>query len=997
MEASQHLVGREAERGRLMRALRDAAEGRPGTVLVHGEAGIGKTTLVRHMEQAAQSDGFHVLFGQCLRFGADVTSYVPFSRALGHWLRATPSETRERVLPGASTLAQAVPALADRESGLALFQLGSVLESLEHDRPTLLVVDDLQWSDPSSLDVLAYVVAGFSPSQRLVILGTYRDTELPEGHRLHGWLADLVRMPFVEQMGLDRMDLWTMEQMVLRRGIASGAALAEEVFRRSEGNPYLADLLIAGAVEGDVGQGGQGERLSDVLAMAWHRLSPTARRVTQLLAVAGQPVAYPVLRDLASGRGISKEMAAEAVDEATWQGILVHAVTGSLWFRHPLLAEVIGGTLRPWELADLHRDYAGLWQSAGDVSERDRANHLALHLVAAGEPDAAFRWSLRAADEAAAVRAQEEEATHLSQAVELIPLLSEATKAGVDEVQLLSRAARACDVVADFPRAADHYESALALVDQAEDPLAASRILLRLHLVRDMAGRGAGRLSLAEPRQALALMRGLPPCPERAMALAHLAFAEVFSGVESAAEHAEAAVSMAESIDASEALIWALVARAQTGWGTEEGISDAERAMHLAEAAGDIYMLPRVTISLSNSYQSAGRFAAAAVVTETSYRLLLDAGVYNEAAVVGSIATRWNIALGRWDRARPVVRQLVSLARSDSAAGSARCVAAVLTALEGKERAAALHLRRAEELMPMAAPVGDDLLDTQVQVSIALGDPGRALELVETHMAEAVAIDPISADEYLELAAQAAMVLAEQGGRAARDERARARAALERIESIRGQVPEPFVPAGELDVIHPALGAMYAAQRAQCRGERTALGRLWSTACSATERADMRYEHARCQYFRARALLEGRIDRQVASESLRTARHLAVELGALPLLRDVDALSAQAHLNLPSAQPAGTERQPGGMDAQALRLGNALGAALTPRECEIALGLLDGETYAQIANRLFISQKTVSVHVSNVLRKTGTASRIELALLARRSSGARPPQGGEAR
>ncbi|HEY7722779.1 MAG TPA: AAA family ATPase [Pedococcus sp.] len=983
MDAPHLLVGREPERARLRGALRDAAEGRPRAVLLHGEAGIGKTSLVRDMERVARSDGFHVLFGQCLRFGADVTSFVPFSQALSHWLRATPAETRERVLPGVTTVGQAVPALTDRQTGLALFQLGAVVETLERDRATLLVVDDLQWADPSSLDVLAYVVAGFTPGQRLTIVGTYRDTELSEGHRLHGWLADIVRMPFVDQVVLDRMDLWAVEQMVLQRGIVSGAALAEEVFRRSGGNPYLADLLLAEASQRSESPHMLGERLSDALATSWHRLSATARRVTQLLAVAGRPVAYPVLRDLALRRGVEPEQVAGAVDEATWQGIVVQADSGSLWFRHPLLAEVVKETLRPWELADLHRDYADVWQSASDVSERERANHLALHFLAAGEHDAAFTWSLRAAEEAEAVRALEEQATHLSQAVALLPDVSAAARKDVAEVELLTKAARTCDAAADYPAAVHHYESALAMVDETADPLTACRILLKLHFLRDMAGQGEWHVSLSEPRQALTLLDGLPPCEERAMALTHLAFAEVFSGMDGAAEHARAAVQMAEELGASRPLIWALSTRAQTKWGTDEGIADAERALALAQSAEDDEMLPRVTIGLSNSYQSAGRYASAAGVTETSYHTLLSAGRPNDAAVVGSIATRWNLALGRWDRARTMVRELLSLARSDSAAGSARCAAAVLSALEGNAAAATLHLRRAEELMPLSPPVGDDLVDTQILVNIALGDAQRALDLVETHMAEAVQVDPITADEFLELAARGASALAEQTGG---DGRAAAMAALERIESLRGHTPPPFVPAGELDVIHPALGALYAAERAQCKGDRAALVGLWTAACAATGRADMRYEHARSHYYRARTLLEERQDRQAASESLATAQRIAVVLGAAPLVRDVDALAAQTHLSVPKAQLAELGTTPGGRDGQVVQPGEGFGATLTPREHEVLGGLLAGETYAQIASRLFISQKTVSVHVSNVLRKTGAANRIELAVLAQRSA-----------
>ena len=128
-----------------------------------------------------------------------MTSYVPFTQALTQWLRTTTSESRVRLAPR-GILDDLVPALNDPSAGVAMLQIGTVLDALQADRPTVLVLDDLQWSDPSSLDALSYLVAGFVSGQRLCLLATYRDTDLGEGHRLHGWLADALRMPSVAQL-----------------------------------------------------------------------------------------------------------------------------------------------------------------------------------------------------------------------------------------------------------------------------------------------------------------------------------------------------------------------------------------------------------------------------------------------------------------------------------------------------------------------------------------------------------------------------------------------------------------------------------------------------------------------------------------------------------------------------------------------------------------------------------------------------------------------------
>ena len=190
--------------------------------------------------------------------------------------------------------------------------------------------------------------------------------------------------------------------------------------------------------------------------------------------------------------------------------------------------------------------------------------------------------------------------------------------------------------------------------------------------------------------------------------------------------------------------------------------------------------------------------------------------------------------------------------------------------------------------------------------------------------------------------------------------------------------PPPFEPAGPRDVIRPAFGALYAAQRAQCGGAGTGLDQLWEAACTATEEAGLAYEHARALYSLAHHLLTHGHDRTRASAALVTARSIAVDLGAAPLKDRIEVLAAQAHVVVPSAgddQPSSPLRP--------LRL--PASPPLTRREQEVLDGLLSGQTYAQIATSLFISDKTVSSHVSNVLRKTGAANRIELAERARQS------------
>ena len=209
-----------------------------------------------------------------------------------------------------------------------------------------------------------------------------------------------------------------------------------------------------------------------------------------------------------------------------------------------------------------------------------------------------------------------------------------------DPIDLLLRAGRACEAAGNDRAAVEHCESALARVDRSTDPLLASRILLELHILRDMAGLGSTHLSLSEPQEVLAITEVAPNSEERALAFAHLAFAEVFNGLPGARDHAETAVRLAEVVGTPKGLAWALGTRAQTMWGTDTGIADAQRAFSLALATDDAQLQCRTAVFLGNSYDSAGRYADAAEMTVDSYLRLLNVGQFDYAATLGAQAAR---------------------------------------------------------------------------------------------------------------------------------------------------------------------------------------------------------------------------------------------------------------------------------------------------------------------------------------------------------------------
>ncbi|MGZ5404269.1 MAG: helix-turn-helix transcriptional regulator [Nocardioides sp.] len=973
MGAGALQVGRESERELLAAVLRESASGHPGAVLVAGEAGIGKTSLVAEVTSGA-SDHL-TLWGHCLRFGADSSPYLPIGQMLTQWYRQAGESERTRVLAGAEHLATIAPALGVVPEAVdfarALPLVASVLDRIAETGPLTLVVDDAQWADGTSLDLLAYVLAGFGSGQRLCLFVTYRDTDLGEGHRLHGWLADAIRLPFVSRLRLERLGYADSEELVI--GLCGGATssrVAADVYEKARGNPYYTELLVRDYQREPGSE--QDDGLHQVLLGSWHRLGPDARELLQVLALGGRPVAVGVLERLVAARGGAREGVASSLTETTAAGLTTVGAHGEAWFHHPLVAEVVASTLTSTSSERVHRDYVEALRSFTDLTPASRATHLALHHHGAGDPDLAFSWSLRAAAEAAQVRGYAEASEHLHRACLLWPEIGTTARAAAGtRADLWRRASDSAWSAGRHLLAVRLREEAIAGDDEG-DPTGTVRLRLPLHSWRRACGLDHGPPSqeVDATRAVLALAESrCPETPEHAQALARQAHAEVWNEDEAAVAHAAEAVRMARRTGSAEALAWALSVRSET---PPKAFADATEALALAGHVGDAQLLGWAAVRTASRLDLAGRYSEAAHVLLTAFRDLVSAGSVHDAMYAGPAYGSWFLVeLGRWEEARDVLRLLLSHRLTAGMASSTRGVAALLALRTGDVSAGRTHLARARELQPRSGRAGEmlEMVEmVEIEAQWALGQPREALALAAQLMPADAVHDPGGVGELLVVAARSAGDLAERPS--ARHE---ARTLLERVEH---QAPEPpwFGCVGPHDLIHPARGSLFVADRARCHGDADTTD-LWRTAVTSCSTAGMVWHEALASYRLGRALLSVRGSRQEAASVLRHGARLAHRLGARPILDDVEELARQSHISL--EEPADVDPARG--------FGDPL-ASLTPREQEVLSHLVAGRTYAEIAEALFISEKTVSVHVSNLLRKTGTRSRLEVADLVRHTA-----------
>ena len=959
--------------------------GRPCAFFVHGEPGVGKTRLVEDACLDAEQRGYVVLWGRCVHFAAASTPYTPLVTAIEGWLATAEEPVRTEVKGELDAVAVGDDNVLPGRVGQLVER---VLARIEAYSPVVLVLDDIQWADVSSLDVVAYLVAGFR-RQRFALLMTFRDTELEEGHPLHGWLADLRRLPAVHDLSLQRLDQPGTREQLRLLGCSADDRLLRQVYIRSDGNPYLTELLVRDLPPGATTlPPGVPEELRAVLLATWHRLSPAGRHVTRLLAVGGRPLPHRIVAQVGEEVGLAPEALAAALGEANRGGVLQAGADGTTWFRHPLLAEVLHASFLPGEASPLHAAFVRVLEGAEPTDEADRMqwlSDLAVHHGSSGDPDAAFVYSIDAADHAVRLQGYPEQVGHLARAV---GLLSQVTRKVVDgsggEAGLLERAAFACSRSGDVQAAYRLVNRALSLVERTADPLTVSRLLVEwceLVWVNGM----VDKKPLAQSLEAVELSTAVPDSTEHAVALARLAEAEVWSGLrEQALEHAQRAVAAAERSGSAAARSQALAARAFAHLGDTSAWSDVEEAYRWAREAADPLVMAGACTRRVNYLAGHGRLREAVPVEAEGFAVSAATGARAYQAFFAGAAALDSLRLGRLDDARAWLREGLATWSVGIGAMNVRRAAATLALREGRTAEAREHLERLRELTPsFDAHVGVHGPLLLAEFHLARGAPQAALTVVEDNLATQASVDPRVGDELLVWGARAAADLAQRGRDS--DEPAtvtQARLRLSALEEDRAALPGPaFEPADRDDLVQPAMAALFAAERARCLGAPEALA-LWQRAVEACTRAGLRWEEAVARWRHVEGLLATGADHGAVAGALRRAHELVTVIGSGPLRAELEALARSARISL--ARPAPEQDHPNGS-----RLNG-----LTRREREVLAHLVAGRSYSEIAEALYISDKTVSVHVSNLLRKTGTRNRNEAAAFGRRNGLAADQIGG---
>ena len=651
--ATTALVGRPRELERLEEGMRQAAAGHGGTVLVAGDAGIGKTRLVAELGARARAAGAQTLVGRCIDLVGAEVPYLPVAEAIRPLMaredvRELLASARELwwLLPGTALAEEHPRRRGDPPpSQLGLLQeLLALLDTAAAAGPVVLVLEDLHWADRSTLDLVAFLAHNLS-EQRVLLVGTYRGDELPAEHRLRRLVTGLLRAGVATRLELGPLGREELETLLFTRGGAPlSPAVTEAIVTRSEGNPLFAEELLAAA-----GQGGADlpHALRDLLLQRVAQLDRETQGVLRVAAAAGRDVAYPLLRAVAD---VPEGELRQALRRAVDHGVLVGDQTaGTLRFRHALLAEAIYVTLLPGEREELHaRLAAELARSPQPV-----AAELAQHWAAAGRAPEALVASVAAGREAEAVFGLAEALQHLERALELWDLVPGAAElAGLDLAALLEWTAEVADQTGAGPRAAELIRRAITLV--VDDPVRAA--LLHESLGRFLVTSESYEAALAAFRRAVDLVPAEPVTPERVHVLAAFGNALMLGWRhDESREICEQALELARQVGARRSEFRALgvlgVDLAYLGR-TEEGLGCLWKALHLAEDGGSPQDLGRAYIFLTDVLTMLGRPRESIQVAATGIALARKHGTEHGVditLVVNLIEALTNI--GEWQEA----------------------------------------------------------------------------------------------------------------------------------------------------------------------------------------------------------------------------------------------------------------------------------------------------------------------------------------------------------
>ncbi len=947
-EPAGPIFGRTEQIDDFAELLSDSAKS--SITLLGGDAGIGKTRLVQEVAGVCRAAGGIAVGGRCLDLGDSVAPYLP----IGDIARSL------RELPAADEVISADRlAPADGARPVEYFEnVAGMLGELTQLAPALVAVEDVHWADRATRELLTYLFTRGVPAG-VHVVATYRTDDLHRRHPLRPALAEWFRLPAVRRVLLEPLTAAPARSLVEHLLPSVDDRDAGEIVRRSGGNPFFTEELVNASLQPhDLAGSSIPGDLADLLLVRVDSLDADTRQVLRAVSVAGSVATDTTLQALTD---LSPDLLHTALRAAIDAHLLITRPDGTFAFRHALLAEAVYDDLLPGQRVRLHDTLTDILAGLDDPSG---AATLALHAELAGRYATALAARVRAGDDALDAAAPSNAARHFEKAISLAAGHPEMTDVPTD---LSERAAEALLAAGDPHRAAELVRDVLRSSRGASLERARMlRLYLSALLLTDLPTMHL-RLSVEdlpdEADELLDLAIGWTSGTDDTVLLGQLTalkahYLLAFERYDEAAVAAGDALTIGRTVEEPSIITDAMTTQAKLDGIAGEmtaAVAMLEQVRERAVAEGDIRAELRALHQIAGLHARVDDHTKAAATYAEAIRRAAEANARTEMYGLDSIIFAATLAakMANWERVDSLLTDWEKLPPLAKAAAMAiRMTVSVARGRYDEARAAYKTLRRHWHqdmyVLVNTAPAMIDLLGST-------GDLAGATETYDDAVATVKQIWRMPVfDAQIRMTALLLTHLADTMARAPREaaqwsDRAELlNAALEAVLSVRGR-------RDSLGEESQAWFARACAELARISGDTSLALDEYRESVRLFEHAGFAYEQMVAEYLLAKALHstgERAEARTVSERALATAR----QLGAarfIPLLR--------GH--------SGDDRSNDG--------------SLTPRERDV-LGLVAaGMTNGQLAKRLFISTKTASVHVSNILAKLGATNRTEAVDLAR--------------
>jgi len=983
-------------------AFASVRQGGPSAVLLGGEAGVGKSRLVSEFGRIAADAGARVLTGGCLELGTDGLPFAPFTAVLRDLVHEMGADAVASMLPGRTTrgLARLLPELGEPDTGgdpaearARLFEeVLSAIEHLTRQSPVVLVIEDAHWADRSSRDLVTFLIGNQRALSGLLIVVTYRSDELHRTHPLRPLLASLDRIAWVERLDLHRLTRHDTDELVTRiLGREPAGHLADALYHRSEGNPLFVEALLCcdGELSSELP-----ESLRDLLLDSVRRLPEDTQEVLRIASAGGEATGHALLGVVS---GLDEAALTRALRPAVIANVL-HSRGNGYAFRHELIREAVHEDLLPGEHGRLHGRFAEAIDADPTLVPPGRAAiEMAHHWHSAHDSAWALIGAWRAAAQAGRAVAAAERLSLLARVLELWDQVPDAAmRIGADHTRVLEDATLAARDAGEYERGIALATSALRELDSAAEPVRYAQLLGYRSHFREKLGRKDYARDLEDALQYVPAEVSAPTRINILLELSHCP-----PKITNERSYAEEALALAreagdEASEANALLILAMFntepgQQASTGSGPLQLIA---RARGMAEHRGADEVLLSAAVNESHLLEGAGEHELAA---EAARRATARADIQLLSRTSGSVLAINQaeplFALGRWDEALTIAGEAMDryLAPGPLHRATLRVITGYIALARGDLAAAARTVQAARDALRSARYEDQHQLPlARLEILLALAADGPAAALAAAAQTadrfELSGSSPRYAWPVVTAGASAVLAAARLAG-TARDEGLRDEAAglAERLRTVAEKL-EAFGPAQRAFELTFAAADGQAARLLAAFPDGEGAGGdsdggpgAWDQAAGAWAALEEPYPLGEVLLHAAEAALAGG-DRDGAADRLRRAAPLAAGLGAGPLGEQVALLARRARIRL-----TGDDTMAGSGAGANLGSGSGEPAGelgLTERELEVLRLVAAGRSNREIAAELFISPKTASVHVSNILGKLGVASRGEAAARA---------------